>query len=192
MGKMPSASPFRAKRRRVIETPKLRVGIAVDNSASMGGAPGLAGAVWSIAGAVQDVGSLVAVTAYGDELRDVIMPGTTVRQVPEYDCRSGAQMAFEAVGHLDGHLRWAASTGPGLLIVLSNGCWGGYQAAGLDQELERLHAIGVHSIEVGIGNPVCAACAPKDPGFEQTLCISRGDELADLVGTACAELLASA
>lgn len=196
MGRPTSARPFRRKRRRHAEMPTVRVGLAVDVHSSMGKAGCTAGTVWALAAALQDVDSMVAVTAFGDEVRDVIPAGRRVGGVPDYECASSAKRVAEAVLRLDEQLNWAASEAPGLLVVVTDGCWGDHERNLLEPELERLHALGVHTICLGTGDTPwgrpCNACAPKSPGFEHSTPVCSHEELVDVVAPVMIDMLAEA
>ena len=67
-GAVVTAKPWKAKRRRIVEAPTLRLGVLVDTSGSMGPyCDAISSALWTITGAVCDTQGKAAAVAFGDE-----------------------------------------------------------------------------------------------------------------------------
>jgi Mg-chelatase subunit ChlD len=184
-GQMVTAMPWRAKRRRVVESPKVRLGTAVDTSGSMAAyCEAISSACWTLTGAVTDTEGRAAAVAFGDEARLVVPAGHAApRSVYEFDAPGAMEMVADALEILDAELRMA-EPGPRIAVVVSDGQWvNPHQRDHADSILARWRAQGVHVICVGVGKH------PLPHPADHVCFINDADDLAREISLACAEAL---
>ncbi|MBS2545516.1 VWA domain-containing protein [Catenulispora sp. NL8] len=124
-GAIPTAKPFTAVVRRVVEHPPLRVGIAVDNSGSMSCAEKpLASAAWVIATAVTaaDPASLAAAVTFGSgRVKALTTPNKAPAAVSVFRTGGGDERFCEAIDVLDAGLGLSHPGTARLIVVVSDG-----------------------------------------------------------------------
>ncbi|WP_445520612.1 hypothetical protein [Streptomyces sp. NEAU-174] len=144
-GATPTATPWTRTLRRPIPTPPLRVGIAVDVSASMNSAADpIASAAWILtkATALTDPDSRTAIVAYDRALTAITAPGSAPTRVTRFEARGLGHSLAEAIDALCAGL---ALTQPGtgrLLVIASDGYYHPDEATRAAQRITTLKNAG--------------------------------------------------
>ncbi|MEU7317196.1 hypothetical protein [Streptomyces sp. NPDC007083] len=126
-GATPTARPWRRTHHRNTPSPPLRVGIAVDVSASMREAEGpIASAAWILAKATSltDPDSRSATVAFNLGVSAITAPGRTPAQVPRFQARGGGHSLAEALDVLDSGLTLTCPGAARLAVIASDGHFG--------------------------------------------------------------------
>jgi hypothetical protein len=144
-GAMPTAEPFTRTTRRATPIPPLRVGIACDVSGSMAAyAAPTASAAWIIAQAAE-LATMPAATAtvtFGSRVSPITYPGTAPKQVTEFTCPDAEEALDDAIDALDGALALSRPENTRLLVIISDGYYGGTRRTRAQQRIDRLRATG--------------------------------------------------
>ncbi|MGW5696124.1 VWA domain-containing protein [Streptomyces asiaticus] len=144
-GATPTATPWTRTLRRPNPTPPLRVGIAVDVSASMNAAADpIASAAWILtkATALTDPDSRTATVAYDRALTAITAPGHAPTRVTRFEARGLGHSLAEAIDALCAGL---ALTQPGtgrLLVIASDGYYHPDEATRAAQRITTLKDAG--------------------------------------------------
>lgn len=171
VGKMTSARPWRAKKRRMVELPKLTCGILLDTSGSMWGTEKeMAGALWAISHAVHDNGGKVAATLFGNTSETIFPSGEPPRHVRQFSPAGGTEHVAEGIELLGKELGWEKEEGPRLLVIVSDGYW--MEGSSADWAIEEAQRKGIVVIQVGIGRK------PHFHGEDETAVIQSASDLA--------------
>ncbi|AXK37883.1 VWA domain-containing protein [Streptomyces armeniacus] len=126
-GATPTARPWRHTRHHHNPDPPLRVGIAVDVSASMKEAEGpIASAAWILAkaAALTDPDSRAATVAYDHALTAITAPGRTPGHVTQFRANGRGHSLAEATDALTSGLELTRPGTARLLVVASDGIYG--------------------------------------------------------------------
>ncbi|MFI7245194.1 VWA domain-containing protein [Streptomyces qinglanensis] len=140
-GATPTARPWRRTQHRNTPTPPLRVGIAVDVSASMREAEDpIASAAWILAKATSmtDPDSRSATVAFNLGVTAITAPGRTPAQVPRFHARGGGHSLAETLDVLDSGLDLTRPGAARLAVIASDGRYGHHTRS---QAAERITAL---------------------------------------------------
>ncbi|MCX4501083.1 hypothetical protein [Streptomyces anulatus] len=145
-GSVPVAEPFTRTRRRNSPTPPLRVGIAVDVSASMSAAcKPVASAAWIVAraAALTDPDSLTATVAYDQHLTALTRP---THRAPEhvtlFEADGGHHNLGDAIDALDHGLELSRPGAGRLLVIVTDAQYGSDETAAAVTRVKRLTTAG--------------------------------------------------
>jgi hypothetical protein len=150
-GAMVTAQPWRQRQKGLPPDPVVRVGIALDVSASMG--PWLdpaCAAAWMLAHAASEIGGLAAATAFGERARALLAPGEPPAKVPvpvREGCTDHADVAIAALmeqlglAHKDGNAR--------LLFIVGDGDLTGRQVKPVAAQCKALREAGCAVVQIG-------------------------------------------
>lgn len=140
-----TAPPWTRTVRRPSPTPPLRVGIAVDVSASMRAATApMASAAWIIAkaAALIDPTSLTATVAYDTSVTAIIPPGRVPHRVTEFSAMGFGHSLAEAIDSLVGGLDLLSPGTGRLCVVASDGRYRSTEATRAAQRVAALRRAG--------------------------------------------------
>lgn len=144
-GALPTAEPFIRTTRRTVPAPPLRIGIACDVSGSMGRfADPVASAAWILANAAHHatVPADTATVIFGNHVRPITRPGSTPKQVTEFDANDGWEDIATAIDALDGALGLAQPGAARLLVIVSDGHFRDTPRRDGQHRVDRLRAAG--------------------------------------------------
>ncbi|MFD8613836.1 hypothetical protein [Streptomyces sp. NPDC059631] len=145
-GSIPTAEPFTHTRRRNSTTPPLRVGIAVDVSASMSAAcRPVASAAWIVAraAALTDPDSRTATIAYDMHLTALTRPTHRAPdQVTQFKANGGSHNLGDAIDALDHGLDLGRPGAGRLLVIVTDARYCSDETAQAVTRIERLTAAG--------------------------------------------------
>lgn len=149
-GMDPDAEPFRARERRHVVIPPLKVGIVQDVSSSQSAAADAAvSGAWSLARAASMIpDATVAMVTFGNAVHPVIRPGEKVTQVPTLKTPYGTRFFPEAVQAVEGWLDLTRAGTARLLVVLTDGEFSSDELTRRDPLLARLTKWGVRVLWV--------------------------------------------
>ncbi|MER5481306.1 hypothetical protein ABT026_30655 [Streptomyces sp. NPDC002734] len=144
-GAVPTAQPWIRTERRQGPIPPLRVGIAVDVSASMDDATGpIASAAWIVAkaAALTDPDSRTATVAFARTLTAITAPGRTPDRVTRFDANDVGHNLAEAIDALTAGLGLTTPGAGRLLVIASDGRYGLSDAKAAAERITALRAAG--------------------------------------------------
>jgi hypothetical protein len=144
-GATPTALPWIHTQRRPTPSPPLRVGIAVDVSASMRAATApIASAAWILAHAtaLTDPDSRTATVAYNTGLTAITAPGRAPHHVTEFDADGGGHRLAETIGALTTGLELTKPGTGRLLVIASDGRYRPDEAAPAAERITALRSTG--------------------------------------------------
>jgi len=125
-GVMTQVEPWRRTVRKHTDDPDLHVGVLVDISGSMGGAmEPMATTAWVLSEAARRVQARAAMVYYGSDVFPTLKPGQHLTDVNVYTAPDGTEKFNEAFKAVDGALDLLNGTGARLLVVVSDGSYGG-------------------------------------------------------------------
>lgn len=153
-GQRTLAEPWRRVQHQNTEDPSLTVGVMVDISGSMGGAmESMAVTAWVLSEAVRRVQGTAAMVYYGDSVFPTLRPGQHLDQVEVYTADDGSEDFNTGFMALDGQLNLLYGRGARLLVVVSDGEYGGHgQAAAAHKWLAQCEKMGVAVLWLGHGS----------------------------------------
>lgn len=160
MGLRPRATPWTQTRRRMVEKPRLVVGISADVSVSMQVAQAeTARVTYALQQAVRLLGGSVASVAWDQNVHVVARPGEWSPVVREVRCQGSSEGCPESLKALDRALGLtrAASGTVRIVVVVTDGALPNYPA--INAEVNRLAAAGVRVLWVAPAHGA-AALAP--------------------------------
>ncbi|MFE8911035.1 hypothetical protein [Streptomyces globisporus] len=145
-GAIPTAQPFTRTRRRNSPTPPLRVGIAVDVSASMSAACApVASAAWIVAraAALTDPDSRTATVAYDKHLTALTRPTHRApERVTTFDATGGHHNLGDAIDALDHGLDLSRPGAGRLLVIVTDAQYGSDETAAAVTRVKQLTTAG--------------------------------------------------
>ncbi|MGW2543751.1 hypothetical protein ACWC5I_23455 [Kitasatospora sp. NPDC001574] len=151
-GSVPTAEPFTATRRRSSPTPPLRVGIAVDVSASMSAAcKPVASAAWIVAraAAMTDPDSRTATIAYDMHLTALTRPTHRApERVTQFRAEGGNHNLGDAIDALDHGLDLSSPGAGRLLVIVTDARYFGDETVQAVTRIKRLTAAGCAVLQV--------------------------------------------
>lgn len=122
-GRMVTARPWEATKRRHTTSRPIVVGIATDVSGSMGWAEQMVADfayTWTNAG--RRIGARTAAVTFGDTAQAIAGPGEVLSEVPRRSANGGKERADHALAALDGVLKLSHNNGAAkLLVIVSDG-----------------------------------------------------------------------
>ncbi len=144
-GLLPDAEPFTYKDRQHVPTPPLKVGIIQDVSGSQqSAAAAAASGAWSLAKATQMIADAqVAMVSFGDSVQPIINPRSRLAQVPVLRTPYGTNYFLDALKAVEGELDLTRPGAARLVVILTDGCFTGYELSMRDRALKRLAGMGV-------------------------------------------------
>lgn len=123
---MTQVEPWRRTVRKHTDEPELRIGVLVDISGSMGGAmQPMATTAWVLSEAARRVQARAAMVYYGSDVFPTLKPGQHLTDVNVYSAPDGTEKFNEAFKAVDGSLGLLDGNGARLLVVVSDGSYGG-------------------------------------------------------------------
>lgn len=135
-GNAANVEPWRKKTRKHVEDPNLTVGIMCDISGSMRAAmEPIAVSSWVMSNAVSRVDGTAAAVYFGSDTFAVLNPGERLKNVEVYSAADGVESFDKGFRGLDGGLNLLQGKGARLLVVCSDGRYGG-QASRTETEME--------------------------------------------------------
>ncbi|MEU6158811.1 VWA domain-containing protein [Streptomyces sp. NPDC047130] len=144
-GAVPTALPWIRTERRQGPIPPLRVGIAVDVSASMDNATGpIASAAWIVAkaAALTDPDSRTATVAFSRALTAITAPGKVPSRVTRFDANDFGHNLAEVIDALTAGLGLTTPGAGRLLVIASDGRYGPTDATAAAERITALRAAG--------------------------------------------------
>ncbi|WP_049581000.1 VWA domain-containing protein, partial [Streptomyces sp. SBT349] len=144
-GATPTATPWTRTVHRPNPTPPLRVGIALDVSASMHAATEpIASAAWIVAraAALTDPDSLSATVAYDTSVTAITAPGRTPRDVTRLAARGLGHSLAEAIDALTAGVDLTHPGAGRLLVIASDGNYADDEAEPATERITALRAAG--------------------------------------------------
>ena len=125
-GGLPTADPWSSRQYKRVDDPNLTVGIMCDISGSMGGAmEPIAVSAWVMSHAVQKIQGRAAAVYFGNDVFSVLKPGEFLKDVNVYSAADGTESFDKAFRSLDGGLNLLDGSGARLVVVCSDGQYGG-------------------------------------------------------------------
>ena len=154
MGSMVTAKPFTTLRRRHVPEPPMRMGIMIDVSGSMTWAEDImATTAWAFAHAATYVHGQTASVAFGETVTPITRPGTPPSKVTPFAANSGWENFKDGFAAIDGALDLTTGRGVRLLIVVSDGHYGGAgQSAAAAESVARLARNGGYALWIDTSN----------------------------------------
>lgn len=193
MGQLPTAKPFERKKHKVVEMPKLHMGILTDTSGSMGPyMEELSSCMWVLQQATQDVGGRTSCWSFGNSLMPVGSLSAKKRSgsaqsVMCLEANGGTDYVDEALEAACLELDFEHHTGPRFAVIISDGDW---QEDGNKYSVSRylywLKSIGVQIMLIGIGKP------PVPAPCHTLLTVKSVEDAARAISTEMQRLLKSA
>jgi hypothetical protein len=136
--------PWRQTKRKHTETPELKVGVMVDISGSMGQAMNpMATTAWVLSEAVRRIQGKVGMVYFGNDVFATLKPGQHLRDVQVYTAPDNTEKFGKAFSALDGEFNLTGGTGARLLVVVSDGHYGGEESENARNAVKRATANGV-------------------------------------------------
>lgn len=182
-GKLPQSRPWRQKRRRQEDMPRISCGVLIDTSGSMGySRHQLSGSLWALAHAAFDNQGRVAGALFGNTSELLWGPeAAPPRHVLDISPSGGTEYLPSGIELLDNALDWNSDRGPRLLVIVSDGWW----ADSMDSRaaISEIQRKGVKVIQVGI------SMTPQNHGANQIVSIDSPGDLAQTVGQIAIEEL---
>lgn len=153
-GIMTQAEPWRRVQHKRVDDPNLTIGVMVDISGSMSAAmQPMAGTAWILSEAVRRIQGKAAMVYYGDGVFPTLKPGQHLDQVHVYSAEDGSENFDVGFKALDGKLGLLHGSGARLLVVVSDGQYGGQgQSAACLKWLKRCKKAGVAVLWIGYGH----------------------------------------
>ena len=178
-----------------VEVETLTVGIMCDISGSMGSAMNpIATAAWVISNAVKRIQGRAAAVYFGNDIFSVLKPGETLKEVTAYSATDGTENFDKGFRALNGGLKLLTGSGARLLIICSDGQYGGKgQAEACIQHLKACRKKGVAVVWLDPFNSPSAVRACEKTGAEHVHI--RGGRVTDMaheIGAACIKALQGA
>jgi hypothetical protein len=135
---------WKHKVRQMIEDPSLTIGLLVDISGSMHAAMNpMATSAWVLQEAVRRIQGTVAAVYYGDSVFPVLKPGQHQDQVHVYEAPDSTERFDRAFKAINGSLSLLNGKGARLLVIVSDCCYTGSEAAALRKWVKRCEDAGV-------------------------------------------------
>jgi hypothetical protein len=140
-----TTDPWRIKKRHVVEDPSLRLGIMCDISGSMSLAmEPIAVSTWVMSAAAKRVKARAAAVYFGSDAFPVLAPGQSLEEVTVWSASDGTENFDKGFRLLDGALELLDGHGARMLVVCSDGQYGGAgQFDACLKWLKRCRAAGV-------------------------------------------------
>lgn len=176
-GRLVTAKPWKQRKRRSVDFPKLTCGVLIDTSGSMSYAcDEISSSLWVIANAVHDNGGKVTGVLFGDTAEVVLPPEKAPRFVIQIQPSGGTEHVPEGIEMLGKLLQWEREEGPRLLVIVSDGYW--YDAGDSQAAIEQAQRNGITVIHAGVGH------IPEEHGADETVVIGQGKpmDLANVIG----------
>ena len=151
-GRMVTARPWEATKRRRTSAPPMTVGVMTDTSGSMRWAEDVVASLAYVFGtAGPRVGARTAAVTFGNKVDAVVWPGLIPTEVRTYPANGGEEAFDKAAAAMDGMLNLSSRDGSSkVLVIVSDGHFV------IDKEperaelwLQRWHRAGVHVVWVG-------------------------------------------
>lgn len=162
-GRVPTAEPWRTRRRYHTEDPNLTVGVMVDISGSMGSAmQPMATTAWVMSEAVRRIQGRTAMIYYGSGVFPTLRPGEHLERVSVYTAPDGTERFEEAFKALNGGLNLLDGSGARLLVVVSDFCYTPEETRAAHKWMARCKKDGVAVIVLPFGNAMYAQEVAKD------------------------------
>jgi hypothetical protein len=190
--------PWRHTKRKHTETPELKVGVMVDISGSMGRAMNpMATTAWVLSEAVRRIQGKVGMVYFGNDVFATLKPGQHLRDVQIYTAPDGTEKFGKAFSALDGEFNLTSGTGARLLVIVSDGQYGGYgESDNARNAIKRATAngVGVLWIQIAGGHNGAAERYVRDT-TAKVITIDPNDStasVASLIGSTAASVLTAA
>ena len=190
--------PWRQTKRKHTETPELKVGVMVDISGSMGRAMNpMATTAWVLSEAVRRIQGKVGMVYFGNDVFATLKPGQHLRDVQIYTAPDGTEKFGKAFSALDGEFNLTSGTGARLLVIVSDGQYGGYgESDNARNAVKRATAngVGVLWIQIAGGYNGNAERYVRDT-TAKVITIDPNDStasVANLIGSTAASVLTAA
>jgi hypothetical protein len=190
--------PWRHTKRKHTETPELKVGVMVDISGSMGRAMNpMATTAWVLSEAVRRIQGKVGMVYFGNDVFATLKPGQHLRDVQIYTAPDGTEKFGKAFSALDGEFNLTSGTGARLLVIVSDGQYGGYgESDNAKNAIKRATAngVGVLWIQIAGGHNGAAERYVRDT-TAKVITIDPNDStasVASLIGSTAANVLTAA
>jgi hypothetical protein len=155
-GQRPTALGWTVKKRTHVDEPKVRVGVMLDVSGSMGAQAAIAGSLaYAMGNAVERVGGEFGMVLFGDSVLGLIKPGQKLDVAPDIDAACGWENFSKAFYALDSEMDLVDGEGLRVLVLLSDGVFvNDSERALADAVLPMLASKGVVIIHVDIDGDV--------------------------------------
>lgn len=144
-GVMGTAKPFRKTVRKHTDNPSLNIGVMVDISGSMGSAmESMASTAWILAEAGHRVQAKTAMVYFGNSVFPTLKVGERLSKVNVYSAPDGTERFTQAFKALNGELDLLHTQGARLLVIVSDGIYGGRdEAEGCKDAIAKCKEYGV-------------------------------------------------
>jgi hypothetical protein len=156
-GVMTQAEPWRRTQRKHTEDPTLNLGVLVDISGSMSWAMEPMGVTaWVMSEAIRRVQGRAAMVYYGEGVFPTLKPGQHLNDVTIYSAPDGTEKFDKAFKTLNGSMNLLTGQGARLLVVISDGCYTGYEEQRAKAWLEECKRQGVGVLWLSMGDALYA------------------------------------
>ena len=199
LGRLPSATPWKRKVRKTIESPKLNLGICMDISGSMReAAPHISSAMWVLGQAVKDAGgeAVGAVFGFGTEMVFDSTKKKLSSHVMDFEAHDGTESIADCLEMVDRELGLASGAGgsdASVIVVISDCHWlDPSQSERADQWLAKAKSRGIKTVAVGFGPWVCEVCRVayhSEHPFDAEVHMESPSEFAGTMGRTLVEVL---
>lgn len=136
--------PWRKNVRKQTDEPTLTVGVMVDISGSMSPAmEPMATSAWVLSEATKRVQGKAAMVYYGQDVFATLKKGQHLTDVNVYTAPDGTEKFDKAFKALDGEANLLYGSGARLLVVVSDGCYGGSEMKNAKNWISRCDQSGV-------------------------------------------------
>jgi hypothetical protein len=151
---MQQTEPWRRVQHRHTEDPNLTIGVMVDISGSMSGAmQPMSATAWVMSEAVRRIQATAAMIYFGNDVFPTLHPGQHLDEVNVYSAADGVESFNKGFIALDGELTLLQGSGARLLVVASDGCYGGTnEYENCVKWLKRCRDAGVGVLWIGFGH----------------------------------------
>lgn len=187
-------TPWRETVRKHVEDPNLTVGIMCDISGSMGYAmEPIAVSAWIVGRAVERIHGTAASVYFGNSVFPVLYPGERLRNVNLYSAVDGTEKFDLGFRALDGTLNLLEGRGARLVVVCSDGQYGGGgESAACIKWLKACKEAGVGVVWLDYKNSGRVREICEATGAIQVVTGTRVTDAATAIGAACKSALETA
>lgn len=189
-GLVPDVEPWRRSVRRVVDDPKLTVGVMVDISGSMGMAMNpMATTAWVMSDAVKRIQGDCAMVYFGSDVFPTLKIGQHLDEVRVFTAPDSTEEFDLAMRSLDGALNLSEGTGARLLVVVSDGHYRVDQLEKAQEWVEKLTRAGVAILWLPFDNGLKAQRIARHGDVALLSGIFDPTSVAQEIGLACARQL---
>jgi hypothetical protein len=189
-----TTEPWRVKRHHNVEDPNLTIGIMCDISGSMSQAMEPMGvSAWVMSAAAQRIKATAAAVYFGGDVFSVLNPGQYIKDVNIYSAADATEQFDKGFRALDGGLNLLHGHGARMLVVCSDGQFGGEgQRDAAVKWLKLCKARGVAVLWLDYRNSPGAAGICRETGATLVIVGKSVIDAANAIGSAATSALSAA